>query len=335
MLLGPILVIAVLSSAFSELMKSYESVDTFAVGYRAEVADNTMLEVTKTAGEEAGITFYEYPEGEIKDVMQKNELAGFVELSDNNYTVYTSDDYKVEGITLEYFMSKVMNTGVNTALQVQENSKTALTVEKLDYMPAISSVDYYGIVYIVYFCWCGMICATGVLSNEKKYGIARRFKVSGISECKNFLGKFIPIILTITAGMGIATIITVLLYDIHWGNPLLSALIVFLMIIAGTALGIMLYSITDNLVITIILQFTIVWFMGFFGGSFETYMFSKTSDLLKNLSPIYHGNRALVELSCMGESSYVLSAVIYSVAITVVFSMIAIFAGYIRKRGKA
>lgn len=335
MLLGPILIIAVLSSAFSELMKSYEGVDTFTVGYRTEVTDNAMLEATKFAGEEAGILFYEYPEGEIKDVMQKNELAGFVELSDNSYTVYTSADYKVEGITLEYFMGKVMNKGVNASLQTNKQSEIALPIEKTEYMPAVDSVDYYGIIYIVYFGWCGIICATGVLSNEKKYRISRRFKVSGISEAKSFLGKFIPTALTISAGMGIATIITVLLYDIHWGNPLLSALIVFLMIIAGTALGMMLYSISDNLVITIISQFTIVWFLGFFGGSFETYMFSKTSDVLKNLSPIYHGNRALVELSCMGESSYVASAITYSLTITAICSIVAIFAGYIRKRGKA
>ena len=180
-----------------------------------------------------------------------------------------------------------------------------------------------------------MICATGVLSNEKKYGIIRRFQVSNISESQNFFGKFIPIVLTVTGGMAIATIITVLLYDIHWGNPFLSTVIVFLMIVAGTALGMMLYNISDSLVITIILQFTIIWFMGFFGGSFETYMFSSTSDLLKQLSPIYHGNRALVELSCMGESSYVASTVIYSLAITVICSIIAIFAGYVRKRGKA
>ena len=74
MLLGPILIIAVLSSAFSELMKSYEGVDTFTVGYRTEVTDNAMLEATKLAGEEAGILFYEYPEGEIKDIMQKMSL---------------------------------------------------------------------------------------------------------------------------------------------------------------------------------------------------------------------------------------------------------------------
>lgn len=335
MLLGPILVIAVLSSAFSELMKSYEGVDEFTVGYRIQEADNSIIEATKIAGEEAGILFFEYPEGEIKDVMEKNELSGFVEFAEDKYTVYTSAYYEVEGITLEYFMNKVTNEGLNASLQIKEQAKIVLPVEQLEYMPAIDSVDYYGIIYIVYFCWCGMICATGVLSNEKKYGIIRRFQVSNISESQNFFGKFIPIVLTVTGGMAIATIITVLLYDIHWGNPFLSTVIVFLMIVAGTALGMMLYNISDSLVITIILQFTIVWFMGFFGGSFETYMFSSTSDLLKQLSPIYHGNRALVELSCMGESSYVASTVIYSLAITVICSIIAIFAGYVRKRGKA
>ena len=337
MLLGPILVIAVLSSAFSELMKSYEGVDEFSVGYRMQEAteDNVMIETAEVAGEEAGILFYEYPEGEIKDIMEKNELAGFVEFSKDTYVVYTSADYEVEGITLEYFMNKVMNAGVNASLQLQEQEDIELPVEELEFMPAVDSIDYYGIIYIVYFCWCGMICATGVLSNEKKYGIGRRFQVSNLSESQNYLGKFIPIMLTVTVGMAIATTITVLLYDIHWGNPLLSMFIVFMMIIAGTALGMMLYNISDSLVITIIMQFTIVWFMGFFGGSFETYMFSSTSDTLKHLSPIYHGNRALVELSCMGESNYVASAVLYSMAITVVCSMIAILAGGIRKRGRA
>ena len=232
-------------------------------------------------------------------------------------------------------MNKVMNEGGNVSLQLKEQEDIVLPVEELAFMPAVDSRDYYGIIYIVYFCWCGMICATGVLSDEKKYGIVRRFQVSNISESQNFLAKFIPITLTVTVGMSIATAITVLLYDIHWGNPMLSMGIVFMMIVAGTALGMMLYNISNSLVITIIIQFTIVWFMGFFGGSFETYMFSSISDTVKYLSPIYHANRALVELSCMGESNYVASAVGYSLAITMVCSAIGILAGSIRKRGRA
>lgn len=337
MLLGPIMVIAVLSSAFSELMKSYEGVGEFAAGYRMPKAttSDAMVDSVKAAGKDAGILFYEYPEGEIKDIMEKNELAGFVEFSDDTYVIYKSADYEVEGITLEYFLSKMVNAGVNASLSLQGQEDIVLPVKELDFMPAVNATDYYGIIYIAYFCWCGMICATDVLSNEKKYGIARRFRVSNLSEPQNYLGKFIPVILTVTAGMAIATAITIVLYDIHWGNPVLSMLIIFMMTLAGTALGMMLYSISDNMVITIILQFTIVWFMGFFGGSFETYMFSGLPDILKQLSPIYHGNRALIELSCMGESNYVASAFWYSLAITLVCSIIAILAGCIRKRGKA
>lgn len=337
MLLGPILVIMVLSSAFSELMKSYEEVDEFEVGYRMQEAAEYqgMMESAKSAGEEAGVLFYEYPEGKIEDVMEKNQLAGFVEFLDDSYVVYKSADYEVEGITLEYFMNKMMHAGVDVSLQMTEKEDIVLPIEELDFMPAVNARDYYGIVYIVYFCWCGMICATGVLSNEKKYGIVRRFQVSNISEPKNYLGKFIPVTLTVSAGMAAATIITVLLYDIHWGNPPLSALIVFMMILAGNALGMMLYNISDSLVITIIMEFTIVWFMGFFGGSFETYMFSSMPDAVKHLSPIYYGNRALVELSCMGKSNYTAGAVWYSLGITAVCSVIAILAGSIRKRGRA
>lgn len=337
MLLGPILVIAVLSSAFSELMKSYEGVDDFTVGYRVEAGgkDNVDFTSFKLAGEKNGILFYEYPQGEIKDVMEKNELAGFVEFSKDTYIVYKSADYEVEGITLEYFMNKVINESVNASLQVQAKDDIVLPMEKLEFMPAVNSRDYYGIIYIVYFCWCGMICATGVLSNEKKYGIVRRFQVSNLSETQNYLGKLIPITLTVTAGMAVATGITILIYDIHWGNPILSGLIVFMMILAGSAFGMMLYNISGNLAITIIMLFTIVWFMGFFGGSFETYMFSNMPDMVKHLSPIYHGNRALVELSCMGKSNYVVSAVLISLVITVICSAIAILAGGIRKRGRA
>lgn len=335
MLLGPVLVIAVLSSAFSELMKSYEGVEEFAAGYRQQGLQmgDGQTEQLKRAGKEAGILFYEYPEGDIQEIVEKNGLAGFVELTGDEYVVYTSADYETEGIVLRYFMNKLMRAAGIAMLQTQE--RITLPEEELSYMPAIDARDYYGIIYIVYFCWCGIICATGVLSDEKKYGIGRRLAVSGMSEWKAYLGRYIPVILTTAAGMAAATGITILLYDIHWGRPLLSAFIVFVMILAGTALGMMLYNISDSLVITIIVQFTLVWIMGFLGGSFETYMFSSLPETLKNLSPIYHINRALVELSCMGESSYTAGAIWYSLVITVICSAVALLAGHIRKRGRA
>ena len=179
------------------------------------------------------------------------------------------------------------------------------------------------------------MCAGNILNNEKKYGIERKFQVAPISNAKLYLGKWISIVLVVAAGMGIAVASCVLLYDIHWGKPLLSALLVLLSIMASSAYGLMIYYFCKDLAITIIVLFTSVWFMGFFGGSFETYMFSSWSDSVKNLTPIYHINRALVELSCMGHSSYVGSCIVYMLAITVGCSIVAIIVDGIRKRGRA
>jgi ABC-2 type transport system permease protein len=103
---------------------------------------------------------------------------------------------------------------------------------------------------------------------------------------------------------------------------------------AATAFGIMLYSITDSMVLTIILTFSIVWVWGFFGGSFETYMFSSMPQSLKNISPIYHENRALIEILVQGKSDYILSALLYSGAIVVGCSCVSVFACYLRRLGR-
>ena len=96
----------------------------------------------------------------------------------------------------------------------------------------------------------------------------------------------------------------------------------------------MFLTLTDSMAATIILTFVIVWLWGFFGGSFETYMFSSHSQILKELSPIYYTNRSLVELSCMGHSDYVNISIIVSLGLLVVFSVLAVMISKVRS-GKA
>lgn len=340
MILGPVLVIAVLSSAFQELMKSYEDVDEFQAGYRLET-DFVQhdKEQIRNAGKEAGIIFHEYPEGDVKELMENNDLAGFVEIGKETYTVYESADYTVEGITLEYFMNRVMTEGKNLALQQAVpavwGDEPKLPVEQLEYMPAVSAKDYYGIAQIVYFIWVGIICVAGLLTSEKKNGINRKYQVSPVSNLMLYIGKWISVVIALMIGIGCAILISVLLLDIHWGNPLLSAALILLAAMASAAFGLMIYHLCENIAVTIIVLFTVVWVMGFFGGSFETYMFSSCPDALKNAFPIYHINRALVEYSCMGKSTYTESSVLYMLAIILVCSAIAVAADKIRKRGRA
>lgn len=339
LLLGPLLTIALLSNAFNSLMQSYETPDRFSVGYRDHSTFlSGHMDAVKEAAEDAGIVMYEYPEGEPAALIANNALSAFVEFSDDAYRLYKSGDHKTEGMIAEYFFGQIMDGRIQAAVSqiAPETAMTsALPVTELEFMPAVSSTDYYGIIYIIYFSSLGLVSATGLLSSEKKNGIEKKYQVCSVSPFGLFLARILP-----TAGVVIVstlaeTIVTVLLFDIHWGVPLLSGLIVCLMILAGCAFGFMLYSISQNIAVTIIAEFGVIWILGYLGGSFETYMYSGFSDTVKRISPFYHVNRALVELSCMGHSDFVPTALLFTAAVIIVCSLMSVSADMLRRRGRA
>ncbi len=340
LLVAPLLVSAVLESAFSSLLEHYEQKERIDVGY--QLLDETMPEEMMSAliagADQNGLHFALYETGEPEKVMRDNGLDAFVVFADHTYTVYQSEDSKKEGKVLEYVLFAFFeNASGETAGASKEtvSAGSQLKVETPDFMPAIDSKDYYGIIEIIYFCWCAIVCGASLFSNEKKYRIGQRFRVSGLTETKLYAAKFIPTVMVVGLGMWGAALLSHILLGVHWGNIFLSGTIILFSALAAVSMGLMFLSIFDNVVISIILVFSLVWFAGFFGGSFETYMFSAHPESLKLLSPLYHSNRALVELSCMGHSDYVSGSLLYSAGITVVCSAAAILAGVIRKRGKA
>ena len=338
--LAPIIVSAVLISAFSAMMEKYEGVGDFKVGYscKHEEISDQLIDGLKSVAEEQGISFVEYNDLKAEEAVTDYKLAGFVEFGKDSYTVYKTDENTAEGQILEYMLHAFYE---NMSLAISEQMMPAqdevfaskVKVETADFIPAVDSTDYYGIIYMIYFSWCCIVCGAGLFTAEKKYGIEKRQMVSGISDFKEYLSKFIPMVLMACAGLAIYGILSIALLDVHWGNIALSALLVVLGIMAATALGLMVYAICDNMVVTVIVVFMLVWAWGFVGGSFETYIFSSTSETLKKLSPIYYENRAIVELSCMGKSDYVTKSIICSSTITAVCSGIAVLASALRRRG--
>lgn len=339
LLLGPLLTIALLSNAFNSLMQSYQTPERFTVGYR----DNSMilsgnLETVKDTAEKAGIVLYEYPEGEPSVLIANNDLSAFVEFHADNYRLFKSGDHKTEGMMTEFFMDQLMNGSMDAAisqLAPETRLSSALPVTELESMPAVSSTDYYGIIYIIYFSSLGLVCATGLLGSEKRNGIERKYQVCSVSPFGLYLARILPTAAVVIVCTLAETIATVLLFDIHWGTPLLSGLIVCMMILAGCAFGFLMYSISQNIAVTIIAEFAVFWIMGYLGGSFETYMYSSIPDMVKQISPFYHVNRALVELSCMGHSSFVPTALLFTAAIIIVCAIMTVSADLLRRRGKA
>ncbi len=327
--LCPVIVSAVIISAFSSVLESYEGPGDFKVGYTVDADSQTgYVDALTKIGEENGITFKEY-DGDIEEGMNNDEISGFVEIKKDSYKVCKSEEKKVEGAKLEYLMSAFFNSIISS-----DGSDIHYTIENPDYAPAINATDYYGIIYIVYFGWCAIVCGAGLFTNEKKNSIIERLQVSNLSTFQIYLARLIPIVIVVFLGTGIAAVVSSLMLGVHWGNILISAVIVLLTVAAATAFEMMIYEMTNSMIATIILSFGIVWFMGYVGGSFEAYVISDTAEAVKRLSPLYHANRSLTELSCMGHSDFVLSSIIYSIGVVVACSGISLIVGKIRRAGK-
>lgn len=335
MIVMPLIVISVLSSAFTDLMKRYEESDITA-GYVIEndaVLDQ-MIDALKDAAKDNGIVLREYTVGDPQEYMRQDELNGFVVFDKDGYTVYRNSDETEIGKVIEYFVNAFYEN-VAASMAGIDTDAAHVRVEHPGFKPSIESIDYYGIVEVVFFLWCAIVCGSGIFMSEKKYQIIKKYRVSNLSSTKQYLGKFIPLVTVVGIGGLISTALSVVLLKVHWGRPLISVIIILLTTAAASAFGLMVYNIFDNIVVTIIAVFTVVWFAGFYGGSFETYIYSSHPESIKLISPIYHINRALTELSCMGQSDFVKSAVMYDLILVFICSLIAIGADALRKRGRA
>ncbi len=330
--LCPILVSSILISAFSSLMESYKAPEDFSVGYSIEEGSRYAgaAEALNRVGKDSGITFVLYESGDPNELVKNHSLSGFVTFTEDGYTIYESKDASVEGAKLEYMISAVFNSSISGDV-----TDITIPTETPEVAPSVNSTDYYGLIELVYFAWCPIICAAGMFAQEKKHRILERYRVSNLSPLKIYLGRVIPIISVVSAGIGVASVFSAVILGVHWGNIAISALLLLMSIIAATTLEMMIYEISQSMIATIIISFTAVWILGYIGGSFETYMFSAFSDSIKNATPIYHVNRALVELSSAGSSDHTIIAIIYLAGITIVTSLISVLVGTIRRKDRA
>ena len=108
------------------------------------------------------------------------------------------------------------------------------------------------------------------------------------------------------------------LFDIKLDHPVLSVAIMMFTTLAFIAFGMLFFIIFRNTAASIGLLFVVIWFWGYVGGCFETYMLSSVSQTVKQMSPLYFVNRTLVELSVNGSSDYLMPCITVLTLMTVI-----------------
>ena len=247
----------------------------------------------------------------------------------------SSEQMSSEQISSEQMSSEQISTKLMSPEQMSPKEDEFYTKETLPYLPDMDAMDYYGKIETVYFGWCAIVCAAPLLISEKKNKFHLKFHVADIPGWKMYLAKYIPTVLFVCISCYITVLLSAVLLEVKWGINIESFLVLTTMLMAAPALGYMFYSLTNSTVLSLGMTAGIVWFAGFFGGSFETYILSNHPMSVKLMDPIYHGNRALVELSCLGHSDYTVSSILFRCGMVVVCSFIACGAETLRKRGRA
>ena len=89
-IIGPVIISAVLASAFSALFESYEGTSDFKAGYSIEEDSDLYpyIDILKDIGEENGVSLTEYEPGTAEENIRDHDLGGFVEFGKDSYKVY-------------------------------------------------------------------------------------------------------------------------------------------------------------------------------------------------------------------------------------------------------
>lgn len=320
MLVAPILVIAALTSAFHDLLSTGYDKSHITVGYYFE--EDSLLYPLKDTFEEGfsteDITLRAYGENAMEDAIKEEDVDVFIYCDKDHCILGGSDVEDVSFRVCQYTMHRFAQEFSLASLSMEKMmvegtdiTPVKIKTASLPYMKTASAEDYYGIIEIIYFLWCGMLFLTSVISSERKNRIQSRYAISPTSAWRVYLGKFIPCCMISFIFTAISGVVATLLFDIHWGNLPATIGILALTLLTGTAFGILLVYLFSNIAAAVVTLFSAVWLMGFVGGSFETYMFANYPESIKLLSPIYHVNRTLVEYSTMGQSDYARGCVIY------------------------
>jgi len=305
-ILGTLLVVAAVSSAFRTLLDKAEQETDFSVGY--EMQDDSKYKIVESAWTEGlakeNITVKNFSKADPEKIVKDGEADVFVVFGKDGYRIVGSDKKEMDTRIVQYVlynMDMMMNGSVN---------QFAFPERSLPTEPRSTSENYYSIVEIEYFMSICSIFLCMIYYTERKNNILTRFRTGSAGSPTRYFGKLFSCVLTswlvqVLIMVGLVS----LLFDVQFGKPMVSIGILLLATVAYASFGMVFFELFENSAVSIGLMFTALWFAGYLGGSFESYMYSSFSENIKRLSPTYYVNRSLVELSVKGSSDYLLPCV--------------------------
>ena len=348
MIAFPVILIFILSNAFSSIMSSKFVLTPFSVGYsitQKSVLGGSMDEIQKSL-KDVKISLVKTDKATALNEISNNKLAGFVEFTDTGYKFYSNDNMSIDsGIFQSVLQSISYSTGTYTemykvlaqykAAPPQQNSDTLYTVKKLVAEPFPSSLTYYGIVMLINVLCFAAVGTANMIHDDRQRNINKRVALSKINSYSVFLGRVISSTLSNMLQISAAIICSVLLLNVNFGSKYPQVIgLILLFSVTANSVSIMLGYLLKNMTVTRSIVYALSFFLNFFGGSFMQFYYASGSYLsIMQKTPIYYINRSLVELATRGSSSYLPTAIVIMVS-TIAGSLLIGGIAFSRREGK-
>lgn len=319
-----ILVVAALANAFHTLLDNAEDISEIKMGYELS-ADSKYAFVEQMMVKslaEQDITAVAYETGDPEQLLNDGDVDVFVAFEKDGYHIYGDDKKMMQCRMIQYVFFQVdknMAAAINGEVP---DIKTA----SLETVKTSEAENYYGIIEIVYFLSMSAVFLSFIYQTERQNHIGIRYSVGNASSFTRYMAKYLScLIIVILIQVVVVAVMVLSMFNVSMGNPVIFFGILLLTAVAFTAYGMVFFQLFDNLAVAIGLLFMTLWFAGFVGGTFETYMYSVFSESLKKVSPLYYVNRTLVETSVNGSSSMLGSCIIVLLAMTAVCIPLGVF----------
>lgn len=312
-----VLVFAALANAFHTLLDSAEEVTDFKMGY--EMSDSSRYAILENIlvdnFNKEGVTAQSYKDSNPEELIQNGEVDVFVNFDKDSYHIYGDDKKEMQTRIVQYVLFNVDKNMEIGLMSSKVDVKTS-TIESIKFSEA---ENYYGIIEIVYFLSLCVVFLSFIFQAERQSHIGIRFRMGNAGSFIRYMSKYIScLIIAILVQVILVSVIVMNFFEVSMGNALVFYGILALTAIAFTAYGLVFFLLFKNMAVSIGLLFMTLWFAGFVGGTYETYMYSVVPETIKRLSPLYYVNRTLVETSVNGSSSMLGSCIVVLLGMTAV-----------------
>lgn len=311
----PILIITIMGLVFdSDFSPSIDS-DSLNVAYTVD--EQSDFSTALLLGLDQTLNIIETTEEKGLEGIADNNVTVYINITGNHVALYKNDTFYRSASVVENYIDMFITKYEIIEVTGTVNLKSYTTVTTVSVEDESSILDYFGIAMCLLFVLYGMSLQISSVIKEKTENTLYRMQLAPVKRTQILFGKIMGNILIATIQVTLVMVTTIVFFDVNWGNPIKSWVLLETFVVLSVAMGISFGCIFKSEDKAMGFIHIAIFVFGFLGGS---YMPLEGLGFLgkvgKFISPLWWTNTGLFASIYYPDMSYYLSAIAINIGLT-------------------